>query len=511
MRAGRKVRKQGRIVEFSPATAARINVGERLSLEAFAEAIRTKVWARVGRANWRPFEEARRYVHSLGLATVDDWTRAVAKRRIPPDIPASPEHVYLDKGWAGFGDWIASGTVATQNRRYMAFPKARAFARSLHLRSGDAWKSYKALPPDVPRYPRKVYRDDGWEGMGDWLGTDNVGPGRRQWRPFREARAFVRGLGLKGQQEWLRLVSSGRLPDDIPTNPNATYGGRGWEDFGHWLGTGRVATRKREFRTFRRARQYAQSLGFTSTEQWWAASRNGTLPADIPSNPQRTYAADGWMGYGDFLGTGRTATHLRQYRPFRAARAFARSLNLKSVAQWQAWTRLGRLPPDLPATPERVYRKLGWKGMGDWLGTGFVATSRRKYRTFQSARAFARSLGLHSQAAWQDYCQRGGLPRDIPRAPQVAYRGRGWLGFGDWLGTGRVATHLRHYRAFPDARAFARHLGLQTQAGWRAFCRGGKRPDDIPAHADRHYSKRGWRGWSDFLGTARTREKRARR
>ena len=77
---------------------------------------------------------------------------------------------------------------------------------------------------------------------------------------------------------------------------------------------------------------------------------------------------------GDWLGTGNIATHLREYRPFRKARAFARKLKLKSKTEWFAFckgkmAKLGRLPADIPACPNQTYADKGWKGMGDWLGT----------------------------------------------------------------------------------------------------------------------------------------------
>ena len=61
------------------------------------------------------------------------------------------------------------------------------------------------------------------------------------WRPFEEARAFVRRLKLKNEAEWLAFCKGemprlGRLPADIPANPNQltlTKAGRvratGWE------------------------------------------------------------------------------------------------------------------------------------------------------------------------------------------------------------------------------------------------------------------------------------------
>jgi hypothetical protein len=76
---------------------------------------------------------------------------------------------------------------------------------------------------------------------------------------------------------------------------------------------------------------------------------------------------------GDWLGTGRIADHLRQYRPFQEARAFVHSLNLKSETQWRLFCNgvipeKRVLPADIPANPRKTYATKGWKGMGDWLG-----------------------------------------------------------------------------------------------------------------------------------------------
>ncbi len=75
--------------------------------------------------------------------------------------------------------------------------------------------------------------------------------------------------------------------------------------------------------------------------------------------------------------------------------------------------------------------------MGDWLGTGTVATQMRQYRSFKKARTFARSLGLKSQTEWIDFGKSGKLPPDIPAYPNQTYKDKGWAGMGDWLGTGR--------------------------------------------------------------------------
>jgi hypothetical protein len=76
--------------------------------------------------------------------------------------------------------------------------------------------------------------------------------------------------------------------------------------------------------------------------------------------------------------------------------------------------------------------------MGDWLGTGTVATYLRQYRSFKKARAFVRRLGLKSVSEWRDYCKSGEKPADIPANPHDTYANDGWAGYYDWLANGRV-------------------------------------------------------------------------
>ena len=65
-------------------------------------------------------------------------------------------------------------------------------------------------------------------------------------KTFKEARKFARSLNLKSGQEWNEYCKSGKLPDDIPSNPNKSYI-NGWESMGDFLGTGNIATKNRQY------------------------------------------------------------------------------------------------------------------------------------------------------------------------------------------------------------------------------------------------------------------------
>ena len=169
------------------------------------------------------------------------------------------------------------------------------------------------------------------------------------------------------------------------------------------------------------------------------------------------------------------------WRPFEEARAFVRALNLKSQADWDQFCKgqmpeKGVLPPEIPVAPRPVYANKGWIGMGDWLGTGITATALREFRSFEEARAFARSLSLKSMREWKMFCkgqvpEKGALPQDIPTNPNRTYFNTGWIGIGDWLGTGTIAPRLREFLPFEQARAFARSLNLKSQTDWEQFCK----------------------------------------
>jgi hypothetical protein len=177
-----------------------------------------------------------------------------------------------------------------------------------------------------------------------------------------------------------------------------------------------------------------------------------------------------------------------------------RGFGLKSETEWRAYCKSGKKPTDIPANPNNAYAEAGWLGLGDWLGTG---RPRRRpgtdWRPFKNARAFVRHLGLKNYTEWNEYCKSGKKPADIPAAPDQLYAEAGWSGFGDWLGTGRLATHLRQYRSFKKARAFVRSLGLKSNKEWRAYFKSGKKPSDIPNVPEKVYANDGWTGWGDWL------------
>ena len=141
----------------------------KMSLGDFADAISTRVWESAGRANWRPFREAREFAQTLGLSSHVEWWKWTTGRLRRANLPE--------------------------------------------------------MPPDVPTGPDRVYSDD-WKDWADWLGHSRRIGG---WRSFNAARKYPRNLQLKSRKEWIALTKDRaitnlhRPPDDIPTEPGNVY------------------------------------------------------------------------------------------------------------------------------------------------------------------------------------------------------------------------------------------------------------------------------------------------
>lgn len=213
-----------------------------------------------------------------------------------------------------------------------------------------------------------------------------------KFRPFNQARRFVQTLGIKSQGEWREYCKSGNKPEDIPYSPERVYKDN-WIGYADWLGTGRIANQDRKYLPIEEAKKIVHPLGLRNQTEWRKYSYAGKKSQDIPNRPDAVY--ENWE---DWLGP--------RYRPFDEARCFVRHLGLKSSSEWRKYSKSENKPKDIPANPAEIYKK-EWKGMGDWLGTGFVATSERKYLPFEEGRKFVHSFGFKDREEWKQYCKSG--------------------------------------------------------------------------------------------------------
>ena len=86
--------------------------------------------------------------------------------------------------------------------------------------------------------------------------------------------------------------------------------------------------------------------------------QSADFPDDIPVGVDKTYKKQ-WLGYGDFLGTGRLRSGKIEYLSFKEARDFTRGLNLKSRTDWNEYTKSENIMKKFQKHPGLSIKKRG--------------------------------------------------------------------------------------------------------------------------------------------------------
>ncbi len=331
------------------------------------------------------------------------------------------------------------------------------------------------------------------------------GKGKKEYfLPYEEAKEIVNNLNLKSNKEWSNYCKSNKKRKDIPSQPNEVYLDNGWLSWGDWLGNNNISNWNKIFLPFNEAKEFVHTLNLYSYNEWRKYCKNNKLSKtlnNIPISPQDTYKDKGWISWGDFLGTKRIADRLKNYLSFEDARKYVQKLNIKTYDEWKEYSKTEKRPKNIPSSPWEVYKNKGWISMPDWLNNSrFQLRKRRDFLSFEVAKKYVHSLNLKSYNEWKLYCNSEKRPLNIPSNPHQVYEKNGWLGMGDWLGTGRIADFNIVFLSFNEAKCFIHTLKLKGQKDWEKYCKSGNKPSNIPTNPQRTYKNKGWINWSDFLG-----------
>lgn len=187
------------------------------------------------------------------------------------------------------------------------------------------------------------------------------------------------------------------------------------------------------WRPYSEYKEWARRMGFRHYKELIAYTTTHILPDGFPVSPKRTYK-DEYEGDEEFFGQRPPII-----MPFKDARRIVQRLNLNSVIEYRAYVRQhegDKKCMRLPIHPKRSWKE-EWTNWGDYLGTGRVANTKRKFLPYNEAVAFVHQLNLKGEKEWKQYAKTDKRPMDIPHNPWEVYDD--WVGIKAWLGTDVVS------------------------------------------------------------------------
>jgi superfamily II DNA or RNA helicase len=465
----------------------KINVLTKVNEEEFNKSIQLKVWDRVAFGNWRSYEEVTKYAQTLNLKNVQEWKKFVKFK----DIPQHPNRVYK-KYWKNWGEFLGTGNIANYLKKYRSYNEAKKYVQLLNLKSEKEWRIYtksKNFPKDIPAYPNQTYKKE-FKGIGDFLGSGRVANRFKKYCSFQSAKKYAKKLKLNSQREWIIHTKYKNFPKDIPVSVQQCYKNKfkGWGDF---LGTDRVATQLRKYRSYNEAKKYAQSLRIIGQTDWYKFTKTKNFPKNIPRGPAITYKKY-WKNWDIFLGTNEFERKLSKYLNYQEVQKIIKKYKITSQRMWWEIKRKKNLK--IPHHPQLIYKKQ-WKTWGDFLG------NKKVLRTYNEAKKYAHSFKLKNVSEWFEHTKTKDFPNDMTVIPNRVYK-KEWINWGDFLGTNTISVHLRKFRSYKEAKKYVQSFKVQNTAEWLKLKKSKEFPQNIPKAPDQFYAKE-WKGWPNFLGTNR--------
>ena len=301
--------------------------------------------------------------------------------------------------------------------------------------------------------------------------------------PFEEAREFVCGLNLKNTSEWKNYLKSGGLPANIPTNPNIIYKNKGWLGINHWLGM-------EKYLSFNYAKRLIQKNETIKTKSDFInCKQNNLISHKIPINPEVIYKNEGWISWDDFLIY--SEPKVINYLSFYDAKNYCQKLNLRTVTQWSKYIEGNQLPTNIPRYPNLKYKNEGWISWEDFL---------QNYYSFNKIKSILiNDSNITTKKEYKNAIRSGYLNNRFPIRPDVKYKNKGWLDWGDFL-NGSSKSTIEYY-TLDEAKKFIseNNPNIRWVKDYKEWVRSNQNITRLPIMANEFYKNKGWISWKDFF------------
>jgi hypothetical protein len=220
--------------------------------------------------------------------------------------------------------------------------------------------------------------------------------------------------------------------------------------------------------SYEQAKEFVQKLGLKGLSEWKEYVKSGNKPDNMPIDLYDYYSRrNQWKNSYEFFGTSRIRSDWLTYQELKD---FVQKLGLKSKSEWFEYTKSGNKPDNIPSNVAEFYQYKGWESWGEFLGTGTIAPFNRKYLPYQEAKKFVSKLGIKTINEWSEYCKSGNKPDNIPINLNITYKNKGWVSWGEFLGTKIIATYNIKYLPYQEAKEFVSKFQFKTVKEWKQYC-----------------------------------------
>jgi hypothetical protein len=364
--------------------------------------------------NFLNYSEAREYLSQFNFTNEAEFYSWAKTNERPDNIPASPRKTY-GEDFISMGDFLGNGNFRTKDwPSYKDYKKEIQEKKFNSVREYTEWAKLNCRQLDLPASPTNIYPE--FEGWPEFLGYQrNVSVGEKtissilvsndikhvhqytfldcvDLRPLPfdiaiideldKVRLLIEFHGIQhfepiefygGEDALLKTQKRDKIKKDyceknnIPlveitykhnleielVNALAYYG------IAVDLLLERKAAVNRNFLSFEEARAIIRDLGLQSVKDF--KGLKDKRPLGVPFEPNLSYKNNGWVSWGDFLGTNKVQSKKAVFVSYEDCKKWMIENGVASGEDWLV-KRKGK-PSYIPANPHSIYKSEwpGWK------------------------------------------------------------------------------------------------------------------------------------------------------
>lgn len=171
--------------------------------------------------NYLSYRDAVEYVKKMNLKSGKDWIDKYNSGFIPIDLfPKKPNRYYKKRGWISWGDFLSTGRIQNQSRKFISFDECKEFARNNNINSQSEWFEFKK-PSNVPSLPPQTYKEE-WKSWMDFFGRvdRNI---KRSYLTLEELKNLLKLNSVQSFREYKKFCKGRTKELNIPSHPESSY------------------------------------------------------------------------------------------------------------------------------------------------------------------------------------------------------------------------------------------------------------------------------------------------
>lgn len=479
------------------------------------------------------YAEARALLRATGLKprSESDYRRLAIKGALPASLPKYPYEKYKKKGWISWGDFLGTGYVAASKRSYASYEEAKQIIAGANPRPRTR-AEYEAairsgiLPDSLPLNAPLIYKNSGWKGVGDYLGTGRIATQNQKFMSYEDCKQVILAMKTRptSQKEWQDMAKRRLLPTGVPHDPVGTYP-KEFEGYPTFLGFQRLASVSRPEL---RIRAELEALLGDGQVQRWECGSSAIREIDLWI-PVYGFGIE-YDGVTWHLGKemrdrrknelahqlGISIFRIREQDPNRKRflQTIDAELDVKydigtsfHVAVAKLFQLIANFKTDIPSKIRRSLREYSLSN--DFINQKryleLVSSMDDRFMSYKEAKTFLSQLSERpkNQKLYRELMSRGAISPRIPKDPYAYYRENGWISWGDFLGTKSVASYNKEFPTLKEAKQIILALPEppKNRKEYLRMIDEGRLTDQLPRDPYNAYGKDSdWKGMPDFLG-----------